>query len=171
VSRLFTLDNLFRVISFLSLSLSLWAGIGLLRRLRKETPLSRSTPLWGLGFGALMLLLNILLFRPALQWGRALAGFAVGLALGAFGLLIQRPRWRDGRLYGRQAVVSLLLWLCSLLLTQLGALFGWTDGLGGGLAGMFAGVGASLGAGIVVWIRLRGHPNTDRPATLPEPLP
>lgn len=171
MSRLFTLDNLFRVISVLSLPLSLWAGIGLLRRLRKETPFSRWTPLWGLGFGALMLLLNILLFRPALHWGSALAGFAVGLLLGAFGLLIQRPRWRDGRLYGRQAVVPLLLWLLSLLLTQLAALFGWADWLGGGLAGMFAGVGASLGAGIVIWIRLRGRPTLKRPTTLPEPLP
>jgi len=171
VIRLFTLENLFRAISVLSLPLSLWAGIGLLRRLRKETPLARSTPLWGLGFGALMLLLNILLFRPALHWGSALAGFAVGLLLGALGLLIQRPRWRDGRLYGRQAVVPLLLWLLSLLLTQLAALFGRSDWLGGGLAGMFAGVGASLGAGIVIWIRLRGRPTLKRPTTLPEPLP
>ena len=171
MSGLFTLDNLFRAISALSLPLSLWAGIGLLRRLRKETPLSRCTPLWGLGFSALMLLLNILLFRPALHWGRALAGFAVGLALGAVGMLIQRPRWRDGRLHGRQAVVPLLLWLCSLLLTQLAALFGWDDWVASGLAGMFAGAGASLGAGIVIWIRLRGRSCADRPSTLPEPLP
>ncbi len=144
---------IYRVLSLLSIPLVLLSFYGMVRQMRKELPFRLRTPIIGLIFAPLSLIINVFFLRRAFSelLGPALlvTGLGFGLAWGqATRLYLKGPA-----IVGKRSVLHIIFWAVSYAITQILATFAPALWVAGGLAAMFFSTGSGLGTNLNLLIR------------------
>jgi hypothetical protein len=177
---------IYRILSLLTVPLVLLSFYGVIRQMRKELPFRIRTPIIGLIFTPLSLIINVIFLRRAFSafLGPALliTGLGFGLAWGqATRLYVKGPS-----IVGKRSVLHIIFWAISYAITQILSTFAPALYVAGGLTTMFFSTGSGFGTNLNLLtrqIRLRskmGHepsvieippppvPQVVFPSTLPE---
>ena len=152
---------IYRMLSLLSVPLVLLSFYGVIRQMRKELPLRMRTPIIGLIFAPLSLIINVIFLQRAFSafLGPALliTGLGFGLAWGqATRLYINGPT-----IVGKRSVLHVVFWAVSYAITQILSTFAPALYVAGGLTAMFFSTGSGLGTNLNLLFRqLRLRPKT-----------
>jgi hypothetical protein len=144
---------IYRVLSLVSIPLVLLSFYGMIRQMRKELPFRLRTPIIGLIFAPLSLIINVFFLRRAFSefLGPALliTGLGFGLAWGqATRLYVKGPS-----IVGKRSVLHIIFWAVSYAITQILATFAPAMWVAGGLSAMFFSTGSGLGNNLNLLIR------------------
>jgi hypothetical protein len=144
---------IYRILSLLSVPLTLLSFYGMIRQVRKELPFRLRTPIIGLVFAPLSLVINVIFLRRAFSefLGPALliTGLGFGLAWGqATRLYVKGPS-----IVGKRSVLHIIFWAVSYAITQILATFAPALWVAGGLTAMFFSTGSGLGTNLNLLIR------------------
>lgn len=144
---------IYRILSLLSVPLTLLSFYGMIRQMRKELPFRLRTPIIGLFFAPLSLVINVIFLRRAFSefLGPALliTGLGFGLAWGqATRLYVKGPS-----IVGKRSVLHIIFWAVSYAITQILATFAPALWVAGGLTAMFFSTGSGLGTNLNLLIR------------------
>jgi hypothetical protein len=145
---------IYRILSLLTVPLVLLSFYGMVRQMRKELPFHLRTPIIGLFFAPLSLIINVIFLRRAFSafLGPALliTGLGFGLAWGqATRLYVKGPST-----VGKRSVLHIVFWAVSYAITQILATFAPALWVAGGLTAMFFSTGSGLGTNLNLLIRL-----------------
>lgn len=147
------MEMMWRILSLLSVPLMAWAIWGLIRQVRRPTPIRTFTPVLGMVMSTGMLLVNVVLLRQAAPSLLGVSLLVVGLGFGlAWGQTTRLSREGE-RVVARRSVVHLVFWAVSFGATQLLATFATAALVGGGLVGMFFAAGTTLGTNANLLLR------------------
>jgi hypothetical protein len=142
-----------RIVSIVSVPLTLLAIWGLVRQVRKEQRLKIGAPLLGMIMAPVALLVNLVFLRQAFPSLTGPALLVVGLGFGVAWGQTARLRLHDKAVVARRSALHLLFWAGSFLATQLLASFAPARVVAGGLAAMFFSTGSSLGSNLNLLVR------------------
>jgi hypothetical protein len=164
---------IYRILSMLTVPLVLLGFYGVIRQMRKELPFRLRTPIIGLIFAPLSLIINVIFLRRAFSafLGPALliTGLGFGLAWGqATRLYIKGPS-----IVGKRSILHIVFWAVSYAITQILATFAPALWVAGGLTAMFFSTGSGLGTNLNLLIRqlrLRSQ-TTPMPSEVEVPQP
>ena len=144
---------IYRVLSLLTVPLVLLSFYGVIRQMRKELPFRLRTPIIGLVFAPLSLIVNVIFLQRAFSafLGPALliTGLGFGLAWGqATRLYVKGPA-----IVGKRSVLHIVFWAVSYAITQILSTFAPALYVAGGLTAMFFSTGSGLGTNLNLLIR------------------
>jgi hypothetical protein len=139
---------IYRVLSLLTVPLVLLSFYGVIRQMRKELPFRIRTPIIGIIFAPLSLIINVIFLQRAFSafLGPALliTGLGFGLAWGqATRLYVKGPS-----IVGKRSVLHIVFWAVSYAITQILATFAPALWVAGGLTAMFFSTGSGLGTNL-----------------------
>lgn len=149
-----TLDLIGRILSILSIPLVVLTIWGLIRQVRKEQRISRSTPIIGLVMAPLTLLVNLIFLHQAFPEALGAAFLIFGLGFGLAWGQTSRFSNKQGVITAKRSILHLIFWGISYGLTQILALFAPASIVAGGLASMFFSTGATLGTNLNMLVRM-----------------
>jgi hypothetical protein len=144
---------IYRILSLLTVPLVLLSFYGVIRQMRKELPFRIRTPIIGLIFAPLSLIINVIFLQRAFSafLGPALliTGLGFGLAWGqATRLYVKGPA-----IVGKRSVLHVVFWAVSYAITQILSTFAPALWVAGGLTAMFFSTGSGLGTNLNLLIR------------------
>jgi len=148
-------DFLGRFVGFISVLLTGFGFIMLVRQIKKSNKIKASSHLLSIIFSVIMFTFNVFVFNSvAFQWWVLLLllfGAGFGMAWGT----TTKLNLQNNGVIGRRSVLYIYFWLASLAATQLLSLFAQRDIVAFGLAGMFFSTGATIGSNLNIILRMR----------------
>jgi hypothetical protein len=142
-----------KLLSALSIPLTLLALVGMIWQVNKERRLNVWSPIMGLVMAPAILIFNLLVLRQAHPACIGPVFGMVGLGLGLAWGLTTRLTAREGGVIGRQSVLHLLFWGLSVMMTQALILLAPAEWVKGGLVLMYFSAGATIGTNLNLFLR------------------
>lgn len=156
-------DFIGRFIGIISVFLTGFGFIMLVRQIKKSNKIKASSHILSIIFSLIMFFFNIFVFNSvALQWWFILLilfGSGFGFAWGT----TTKLNLQNNQVIGKRSVVYIFFWLASLGVIQILSLFAKTNVVAFGLAGMFFSTGASIGSNLNIVLRMRNLLIKQRP--------
>ncbi len=142
-----------RIIGLLSIPMMAFIMWGLIRQVRKPSPVRPGWMAIGLVTAPVMLIINLVFLRQAAPGTLGVALLVFGIGFGMAWGFTARLSVRDERVIANRSILHLVFWAISFGLTQLLATFATAEVVAGGLATMFFATGSSLGTNINLLVR------------------
>jgi hypothetical protein len=167
---------IYRILSLLTIPMVLLSFYGIIRQMRKELPFRLRTPVIGLFFAPLSLIINIIFLRRAFPEFLGPALLITGLGFGLAWGQTTRLYAKGPSIVGKRSALYIIFWAVSYAITQILATFAPALWVAGGLTAMFFSTGSGLGTNLNLLtrqIRLRSQtgPQQSELEVPPPPAP
>ncbi len=143
-----------QLVGVLSILLLIVGFVMLMRNMKKTSTLRIRSHLISIVFSMLMLIINILFLKSAVNLWLVTLAFFLGLAFGFLWGLTTRLTLRGRQVLGRRSILFVIFWLVSLVITYILSLIASRQVVALGLGGMFFSAGTTIGTNLNLILRI-----------------